>query len=354
MRHAGCAAHIRQFPTRRQRRELIAFFCAIAGWATAEPARVLHAQVPSARPAPAVDTLPVLVAEAAGSGCAAADDPRARVVWNVVRSRYAADGQSASLWTEMAVYGGWVPAAHLADYDTTSTLRQDGTTEGWTSEEVARDSLRRLLRFYRSPRTGAGARGMAGRMRETLVREIAAQGYARLLPTKFTDISQVWEAWAYPPLDGELASHFIDPVFAARNNLRLVTEGGERLLLFCGKLRFRQQPYIAGALVLRADTTLGRARWRFRTPAPDEEAGGEVEFGNYDSSLGLPHLLPTVATYHRRRSLLYFHRKQVFTRWQVGERVALPSHLVRDDAPYTGPVHVRYHYPGQSDRTGPL
>src|SRR5687768_7787973 len=115
MRHAGCAFHIRRFPTRRQRRELIAFFCVIAGWAIADPARVLQAQVPSAPPAPAVDTLPVLVAEAAGSACAAADDPLARAVWNVLRSRYAADGQSASLWTEMAVYGGWVPAARLAE-----------------------------------------------------------------------------------------------------------------------------------------------------------------------------------------------------------------------------------------------
>lgn len=162
----------------------------------------------------------------------------------------------------MAVYGGWVPAAHLADFDTTSTLRPNGTTEGWTSEEVARDSLLRLLKFYRSPRTGAGARGMAGRMRETLVREIAAQGYARLLPTKFTDISQAWEAWAYPPLDGELASHFIDPVFAARNNLRLVTEGGERLLVTAAAAAQ------ASSLRFISHAPRGGRKWRRGGPPP--------------------------------------------------------------------------------------
>jgi len=336
MRYIGL---IHRLPSRGQG-ALTALLCVVAGW-TAVPAQAQ------------VDTLPVLVAEAAGSSCAGADDPRARAVWNVLRSRYAADAQSVSLWTEMAVYGGWVPAARLADYDTTSTMRGDGTTDGWTSEEVVRDALQRVLRFYRAPRTGPGARGMAGRLRESLVRQIAVEGYARLMPTKFTDISQAWEAWAYPPLDAELASHFIDPVFAARNDFRMVIEGGERLLLFCGKPRSRRQPYLAGALVLRADTTLARARWRFRTPAPDEEAGGEVEFRAYAASAGLPYLLPAVATYHRRRSLLYFHRKQVFAGWQVGEPLALPSQLAEAEAPYTGPVHVRYHDSREPGRAGP-
>jgi hypothetical protein len=254
-----------------------------------------------------------------------------------MRARYSGATDSVSMWTELRNTAGWTAPERLLRFDTMESNLPDGTTSGWNSQEVLRDSVRRLLQFSSAARVGDGRRGMAGRYRQQWERRIEEEGYARSLPGVNADLTQAWSAWAYPPLEAELASHFLSDEFARRHQLALASEEGRITISFCAKRRFRSRPYIVGALVLSPDTALERVHWRFRTPAPDEQAGGEVEFATYDRSQGAPLLLPVRGRYYRRHGLaLYFQRQQTYSGWQVGEGFALPRGLVREE-----PVNTR-------------
>jgi hypothetical protein len=143
---------------------------------------------------------------------------------------------------------------------------------------------------------------MAGVDRQQLSREIEQGGYARLLPGVNADLTQTWAAWAYPPLEAELASHFVSDDFGRRNTL-VLAGSSELTLVFCSRPQYRSKPYISGIMVLRGDTTLAHAYWRFHTPAPDERAGGEAEFDPCAAVGGLPVLLPVRGTYWRRHGV---------------------------------------------------
>jgi hypothetical protein len=273
------------------------------------------------------ERLPGLTARAARGDCTARDDPRARALWTRLRERYSRAGDTVSLWTvEMASTAGEVPAERLLRFDTAASDRPDGTTTGWDAQEVRRDGLRRILQFYAAPRTGRGGRGMSGIYRAVLEAQIADSGYARLMSGVNADITGASAAWAYPPLEAELATHFVGDEFGRRNDLSLTTVDGREAIEFCAARRFRSRPYVSGVLVPRADGTLERAWWRFRTPAPDEQAGGEVEFAAYDASAGLPLLLAARGRFYRRQgTAAFYQREQTFAAWETAAREAIPT-----------------------------
>lgn len=331
-------------PTQRARSARTILQVAVGALCVLAPARG-HAQradtVPRGRE-PEV-TLPGLTALGIRPDCSDRDDPRAHAIWRAMRARYSGATDSVSMWTELQNAAGWAAAERLLRFDTMESNLPDGTTSGWNTQEVLRDSLRRLLQFSSAARVGDGRRGMAGRYRREWEQRIQEEGYARLIPGINADLTQAWSAWAYPPLEAELASHFLGDEFARRHQFALTSDEDRITISFCAKRRFRSRPYIVGALVLGPDTTLARAHWRFRTPAPDEQAGGEVEFAAHDRSVGAPLLMPVRGRYYRRHGVsLYFQRQQTYSGWRVGEGLALPRGLVREDPVNTKKPTIRW------------
>ncbi|HEV7589193.1 MAG TPA: hypothetical protein VGO40_13845 [Longimicrobium sp.] len=283
--------------------------------------------------------LPGIVARGERDACPTRDDPRARALWERMRARYDTGLDSASMWTEMRASSGYVASGALMRFDTVPSERPDGTTDGWTTGDAIRDGQQRGLSFYGAPRVGLGRRGMAGWQRAVLSRTIARIGYGTLNRGVYADISQVSAVWTYPPLDGELASHFGGDVFGSRTFFRIEREQGPITLGFCTAPRFRSQPYLSGSLFLRPDSTLKRVLWHFHTPEPREDAGGEARFAQPGTSRALT---PSQGEMYRRHvGDQFFHRRLVYSPWTVDPAPFLPNSLfARPSAP--GRMHVRF------------
>jgi hypothetical protein len=278
----------------------------------------------------ATRSLPGIVALGERESCPTRDDAAARAVWERMRTRESGTLDGASLWTTMTVSSGWVDRSHLFHFDTLASNRPDGTIEGWNVSDVRRDARHALLSFYHVPRVGSGRRGMSGVMRATLENGIERHGYAELNAGINADLTQVSEAWTYPPLDAELASYFASPGFASRIALRFERRA-PLTLGFCTTARFRAAPWVSGILTLRADTTLERAQWQFHTAKPAEEAGGDVWFGPGT-------LEPTVGIFYRRNSSdRYFQRRMIFDRWWSTDAQLLPDSLAAAPSRVAGP-----------------
>ncbi|MFL5386608.1 MAG: hypothetical protein ACJ8GN_29260 [Longimicrobiaceae bacterium] len=282
--------------------------------------------------------LPGIVARGEAAACPGRDDPRARALWTAMRGRYDPALGSASVWAEMQASAGYVASASLMRFDTVPSNHADGTTDGWNTGEARRDGLQRPLAFYAAPRVGRGRRGMSGALRGSLTREIARVGYGTVNRGISADLSQLSAVWSYPPLDGELASHFIDDAFGERTFFRVERERGPVTLGFCTAPRFRSQPWISGTLFLRPDSTVERVQWHFHTPEPREDAGGEARFEPPRPGTGRA-LLPVQGEIYRRHAGdQFYHRRLVYTAWTVDPEPYLPDAVVRATPPH--PMHV--------------
>jgi hypothetical protein len=292
--------------------------------------------------------LPGLVAQAEAEACPGRDDPRARALWTRMREHYEVEMDSASMWVEMQASSGYVASAGLLRFDTVPSRHADGTTDGWNTEQTLRDGQHRGLAFYRAPRVGHGRRGMSGRLRGSLLRTIAREGYATLNRGVSADLTQLSAVWTYPPLDGELAAHFIDDVFGGRTFFRIEREAGPATLAFCTAPRFRSQPYLSGSLFLRADTSLERVQWHFHTPEPREDAGGEVRFHPLQPGARSALTPAQGEIYRRNAGDQFYHRRLVYSAWSIDRAPLLPDSLVPGPAP-SRPAIVR-HLPPTSGR----
>lgn len=289
----------------------------------------------AAQRVPGVDTtragatpLPGIVARAEAEACPGRDDPRARALWTRVRGLYDAGLDSASMWAEMRASSGYVAAGSLLRFDTVPSNRRDLTTDGWNTREALRDGQHRGLAFYEAPRVGRGRRGMSGRLRGSLARTIAREGYATINRGISADITQVSAAWTYPPLDGELASHFIGEAFGERTFFRVAGERGPIALAFCTAPRFREQPYVSGTLFLRADSSIDRVQWHFHTPEPREDAGGEVRFHPVWAGLRRTLTPARGEIYRRHEGDLFYHRRLTYAAWTVDPAPLLADSLL--------------------------
>lgn len=278
--------------------------------------------------------LPGIVARGEAAACPGRDDPRARALWTAMRERYDAGQGSTSMWTEMQASSGYVASGSLMRFDTVPSNHADGTTDGWNTADARRDGLQRPLAFFAAPRVGRGRRGMSGTLRGSLSRDIARQGYGTLNRGVSADLSQVSAAWTYPPLDGELASHFADDGFGERTFFRVERERGPAAIGFCTAPRFRSQPWISGTLYLRPDSTLERVQWHFHTPEPREDAGGEVRFAPPRPETGRALLPVRGEIYRRHMGDQFFHRRLVYSAWSVASDPYLPEAVFQATPPY--------------------
>jgi hypothetical protein len=210
-----------------------------------------------------------------------------------MRSRYSGPHDTLSLATRVRHFEGSVPAGQVGSLD--------------------------LLPAE------PGERGVAGSWRTRLTRRIAQSGYA-FARSGGPDLTGAFEAWEYPPLEAELASHFASGLFGERNSLSLVrTAVGELIVGFCARADLRRQPSIEGQLVLNPDTTLAEAQFRFRTPSPSEDAGGRVQFLPPSRHPEGVFLLPARGVYYLRKSLNYFEKLDDYVDWKTAPSRVRPD-----------------------------
>ncbi len=237
--------------------------------------------------------LPELSASAARAPCPRRDNPAAREAWRAAASRYARDTGRRGYGLTRMVHQGWV-----------------------TPEDVGFPDESRLR-----PGSESSVGGMA---RLDVV--IPRSGYAWRRPPGDISYGSTldYDAWNYPELEGTHAYHFATEEFGRFNVLAMVRTGAEgTTLAFCSRV---EGPSVYGTLTIGPDGSLLSAGWRFRTPRPDEQAGGEVIFAPVPAGAE-PHLLPARGLFWRKGAMpgRFWQRSTVFLAWYISPGAEAPE-----------------------------
>ncbi len=262
---------------------------------------------------PAPLPLPAIEVEGVVEPCPARSDPDAWALWEAMARIHPDDLDRAGAATyTLARTDTLAGAAARTPFLSTNASGETGT------EELV-----------------AGQRGFSGRLRLSWERRVDREGYAFLV--RRTDFDGSYDAWSYAPLEADFASHFATLPFATHHRFREPTarSGGGWILAFCAP--DPRRPALDGALELTADTVLIRAEWRFRTPEPDEAAGGWARFVEPPAGAPPPRLLPLESvTWRSLRDGRTQRRAQWYEDWIVtpGDSVPfLPDRTVDPGGP---------------------
>ncbi len=227
------------------------------------------------------------------------------------------DPGAAELWEAMArLHPGGLDTLGAATY----TLARTDTLEVAATNRAVPEGL------------VAGQRGFSGRLRLSWERRIPRDGYA--FRVRRTDPAGSYDAWSYAPLEADFASHFGTPLFVQQQRLRAPSPGigGGWILAFCAPDPTR--PGLDGHLELSPDTVLVRAEWRFRTPDPDEGAGGWTRFPGTEANGAPAYLLPLESMVWRTvRGGGVQRRAQWYEAWIVTPGDSVPFLPERDVDP---------------------
>lgn len=186
-----------------------------------------------------------ITATTAVRACPNRDDPAARAAWATASAKY-------PVFSDTVVFHS---LAALRDADVTRDeiefVGQDGGVRGWSA---------------------AGTRAW-----DLWRRQIRAGGYAVRIQRGF---GTRYALWQYAPLEMVFSQHFVDPLFGELHSFSIAAAGsGQTTIRFCPHERgSRGRPELEGTLTLSSDGVLLRASWRYRTPNPAEDAGGDVDF----------------------------------------------------------------------------
>lgn len=224
---------------------------------------------------------PLSVAATRRPPCPNREDPRARLFWERMRGRY------------------WQPAA-----DSVFVFGFLETRSGVGEKADAFD-----------PRAGRVSAGWTtGALIVAHPELMSRSGYATSAAGGVGDRTAHWH---YRALDGGTMQDFTGDHFGAAHTLSIVHQSAERTTIaFCPRGRMGRTGQVAGTLVLAADTTLQAAQWAFRTPRPDEDAGGETSFHPPDPALGNALLARESVFWRRTNPPRYYFEAQTFTGWQ--------------------------------------
>lgn len=230
--------------------------------------------------------LPELANAASREPCPRRDEPAARAIWRAAASRYARDTPSRGYSFTSLEYRAWVTPEDVG-------FPEESRLEPSAESRVGTD---RGIEWY-----------------------IAREGYAfrRQPGTIAFGAGRDYEAWTYPHLDGRHAYHFATEDFGRLNLFAVVSRDAEgTVLAFCSR---GTSPSIEGTLNMGTDGWFISAGWKFRTPRPDEDAGGEVVFAPV-SNAPEPHLLAARGLFWRRGAMRgrFWQRAIVHTAWVVG------------------------------------
>jgi hypothetical protein len=224
--------------------------------------------------------------------CPNREDPQARALWSAAAARYSDALDSlgvGSLWGS-------------SDERTVDSERDVGP--------VAASAFMR------------GGVGSSARWRTTWPAERA--GYAVRLHGEVPYAQ--FGAWLYP-LD-VLPAHFRSAAFGALHTLSVeARDSAEVELAFCPRGdALRGKPRLQGLLrVSTRDTLFVDAHYEFRTPEPDERAGGEIVYAPAVAPDGRPLPVPATELFWRRPagSRRFYQRYVEYLGWQLGPSATL-------------------------------
>jgi hypothetical protein len=205
-------------------------------------------------------------------------DAAARSLWQALSRRYLPFKPAVGYRSAMRVAEARVQPADLGATDTNRLLRGAlGATSLYYAQETAR-----VVKFgYGIPFSGTVGR---------------------------------YDHWQYPELESLFAGHFIDPLFGERHSFSFDVGASRMVIVFCP--RQLAQPAIEGSFELDRDSALAKITWRFRTPAPVEEAGGQVLFVRAQASGASTILLPAIGMAWRRLMSDYYQVWMQFEDWK--------------------------------------
>lgn len=230
-------------------------------------------------PAP-VRLAPVTVASSGRRLCPNREDPRARALWTAMRGRYWQPSSppvvAFGLFEKRSGVG-----TRMEAYDPAAGER----TMGWTEDAllIAYPDLMALSGYATRANGGLGER------------------------TAF---------WFYRFLDDGLMQDFTGDFFGQAHTFSSMIEDGETILVFCPRERMRRTGQIEGTLRLDGALNLVEANWRFRTPAPDEDAGGEAVYELPDAGLGRALLVRESLFWRKTNGGRYYFEAKTFTGWR--------------------------------------
>jgi len=244
------------------------------------------------RLAPEATGLAGITATGETRGCPNREDPRARAAWEAARALYP-------------------PPADSMVFHSLATFR-----DGY----VAREAIDSLA-------AGEGSRGWSAvptRSWELWRRQILTYGYAARI---VRPLGERYALWRYVPLEMEFSQHFAESLFGELHTLSVVASGGgETTLRFCprggGRRGGRE---IEGTLTLSDGGALLGGAWRYRTPNPVEDAGGEVDFLPPEVT-ARSLLLPSRTLFWRRMAggTRYFVESRTYHEWRLSPGSEVP------------------------------
>jgi hypothetical protein len=228
---------------------------------------------------------PVTVSAAPRRLCPNVEDPRARMLWERMRSRY---------WPEHAdtvFIFGFIEVRRGTGTKLDVDLAETGrSTHGWTTSALVTAAPEAMARSgYATPAAGgAGER------------------------TAF---------WTYRALDHGQMQDFTGAYFGQAHTFALLQAGPTQMMIsFCPRTRQPLVGHIEGVLTFSGDTILTTARWDFRTPRPDEDAGGEASYYQPESATGRALLAHQTRFWRKTTGGRYYFETHEFVDWRRWSR----------------------------------
>lgn len=230
-------------------------------------------------PAP-VRLAPVTVASAGRRLCPNGEDPRARALWTAMRGRYWQPSSPAVVAFGLIEMRSGVGGREEV-YDPAAGER----TTLWTRDAllIAHPELMDQSGYATRANGGVGVR------------------------TAF---------WSYRYLDDGMMQDFTGDFFGQAHTFSMLSAGGETVLVFCPRERMQRTGQIEGTLRLDSAMNLVQAQWRFRTPRPDEDAGGEATYAPPSTALGGALLVRESWFWRRTNGGRYYFEAKTFTGWR--------------------------------------
>jgi len=216
--------------------------------------------------------------------CESRDDVAGRIVWETVRRRYEAIGDSTAVATGTRVFKGVVPESLLGVLDSSLLV--------------------------------SGQRGSTGRARAAWRLQVERSGYG-WVPRGISYGTGLWE---FVPLESDFAAHFVERLFGQLHRFGPIETSDDGLsTTFCP--RSAKHPEIEGVLHFSSDTSLIGVEWAFTTPAPKETVGGRVTFAQPGSGALRSPLLPIAGLRWRQASNRRYEVKwQIYSGWVIDTR----------------------------------
>lgn len=231
-----------------------------------------------------------LTVELERNSCEIDDSEAARRLWSGVRRRYTGPMDTVGIATYLAQAETLVARGEIGPLDVPDEMRSQ--------------------------------RGSSSQLRFSWTRQVRRRGYA--FPVRRTDSGRSFDSWSYAPLEADFAPHFVDPVFGELHRFRIRDRGEYGWTVeFCP--RDADRPSIRGTMRIDSDTTLVSVEWLYKTPEPDESAGGRAFFPEVRGPAAQNYPLPRESIFWRELPTGRFQEvHQRFEGWIVAQGDTVP------------------------------